>query len=146
MPNYTLLSIPAAYITAVVPHVYAVELIKRANNGRWANANAQGSAFKSHLQRTIPAPTLAKFERAESAHRNGLENLPLFAAAVLAAAHAGVEPAAVAWTAWAFCGLRVVYNGIYIHVSDNKVSFARSAVWAVGVLLCFSLFVRAALV
>ncbi|KAF4307766.1 Membrane-associated eicosanoid/glutathione metabolism (MAPEG) protein [Botryosphaeria dothidea] len=145
MSNSTLLAIPAMYITTLVPHFYAISLIKRANNGRYANANAHGSAFAQHLQRAVPAATLAQYERAERAHRNGLENLPLFAAAVLAARLAGVEHA-VGATAWAYVASRVVYNGLYIRIEDDRKAVARSGVWAAGLVLCLSLFVRAAMV
>ncbi|EOD45996.1 Membrane-associated eicosanoid glutathione metabolism protein [Neofusicoccum parvum] len=91
MPNYSLLSIPAMWLTAQVPHAYAVNLVKRANNNRFDNANSKGSAFQASLKTAVPAATLARYERAEAAHRNGMENLPFFAAAVLAAKWAGVE-------------------------------------------------------
>lgn len=86
MPNHTLLAVPAMWLTAIAPHSWAVEFIKKHNNGRFDNSNAKGQAFNAKLQANVPADVLARFERAESAHRNGLENLPLFAVGVLAAA------------------------------------------------------------
>lgn len=85
MPNYTLLAVPAMWLTALAPHSWAVEYIKKHNNGRFDNANSKTQAFSAKLQANVPADVLARFERAEAAHRNGLENLPLFAVGVLAA-------------------------------------------------------------
>lgn len=142
MPNYTLLSIPAMWLTAIIPHSYAVGFIKKHNNGRFDNANSKGHAWNAKLQSSLPADILARYERAVSAHRNGLENLPLFAAAVLAATWVGVD---VSGSAWTYVGLRLVYNLIYINVSTVRASFARTGLWALNTLLCLSIYVRAAL-
>lgn len=85
MPNYTLLTIPAMWLTALAPHAWATPYVKRHNGGRFDNANFKTSAFAAKLAANVPADVLATYERAEAAHRNGLENLPLFAAGVLAA-------------------------------------------------------------
>lgn len=85
MPNYALLTIPAMWLTAIAPHSWAITYVKKHNNGRFDNANAKTQAFGAKLQANLPADVLARFERAEAAHRNGLENLPLFAVGVLAA-------------------------------------------------------------
>ena len=133
------------WITAQLPHAFAVATIKRANNGRYDNANAKGNAFVSSLQKTVPAETLAKFERCESAHRNGLENLPFFAAAVLATKIAGVDPTFVNVSAWSYIALRVLYNYCYITIKSHRKSLLRSAVWGVSTAVCITMFVRAAL-
>ena len=142
MPNYTLLAIPAMWFTALAPHSYAIGYIRKHNNGWFDNANSKGHAWNSKLQSSIPADIMARYERAESAHRNGLESLPFFAAGVLAATWAGVD---VSWGAWAYVGFRVVYNFIYINVSTRRESFTRTGIWAVSSLLCLSFYVRAAL-
>lgn len=85
MPNYDLLAVPAMWLTAIAPHSWAIGYIKKHNKGRFDNANSKTQAFGAKLQANVPADVLARFERAEAAHRNGLENLPLFAVGVLAA-------------------------------------------------------------
>ncbi|KUI64276.1 hypothetical protein VM1G_11088 [Cytospora mali] len=127
MPNYTLLAIPAMWLTTLAPHVYAIGYIKKNNNGRFDNANSKGHAWNAKLQSTVPADVLARYERALAAHRNGLENLPLFAAGVLAAKWAGVD---VSWSVWTYIGLRVAYNFIYINVSTLKNSYTRTGIWS----------------
>jgi uncharacterized MAPEG superfamily protein len=142
--NYSLLAIPAHWLISLVPHSYAMQLVKGATNGRWNNANPKGSSWAAELQRSVPADILARHERAEAAHRNGLENLPIFAAAVLAANVAGLDRGLVDAHAAVFLGLRVVYTLIYINVGKGKASFARTGVWLSSILVCFSLIGRAA--
>ncbi|KKY21747.1 putative membrane-associated eicosanoid glutathione metabolism protein [Diplodia seriata] len=145
MPHYALLSIPAMWVVSIYPHMYAVNLIKSANNNHWDNTNSRGSAWSEKLKQAVPADVLARFERAEAAHRNGLENLPLFGLAVLSAEWAAVPEGTVAATAWAYIAMRIVYNALYLNVTDLKKSFARSGLWVVSSLVGLSLFVRAAL-
>lgn len=130
------------WLTALAPHPYAVGLIRKHSKLRFDNANSKGHAWNAKLQASLPADVLARYERAESAHRNGLENLPLFAAGVLAATWAGLD---VTWSAWAYVGLRVLYNFVYINVSTVRKSFTRTGIWAGSTLVCLSLYVRAAL-
>ncbi|KAL1639237.1 hypothetical protein SLS58_008079 [Diplodia intermedia] len=145
MPHYALLSIPAMWVVSLYPHMHAVNLIKSANNNRWDNTNSRGSAWSATLKQSVPADVLARFERAEAAHRNGLENLPLFGLAVLSAEWAAVPESTVAATAWAYIALRIVYNAMYINVTEMKKSFVRSGVWVLSSAVGLSLFVRAAL-
>ncbi|OJD36255.1 membrane-associated eicosanoid glutathione metabolism protein [Diplodia corticola] len=145
MPHYAILSIPAMWLVSLYPHAHAVGLIKSANNNRWDNANSKGHAWSATMQQSVPADVLARFERAEAAHRNGFENLPLFGLAVLSAEWAAVPEATVAVTAWTYVALRVAYNALYLNTTDVKTSFARSGVWALSSLVGLSLFVRAAL-
>ncbi|KAI1842967.1 hypothetical protein JX265_001681 [Neoarthrinium moseri] len=143
--NYSLLAIPAHWFISVVPHAYAMRLIKGATNGRWNNANPTGSAWKTEMQRSVPADVLAQFERAEAAHRNGFENLPLFAAAVLSGHVAGLDRGTLDTHAAAYLALRVLFTVLYINTSKLKTSYLRSLVWTAGVGICISLFVQAGL-
>ncbi|KAH8901116.1 hypothetical protein GQ53DRAFT_814597 [Thozetella sp. PMI_491] len=144
MPNLSLLSIPAMWLTIMVPHTYSFVIVTRANNGRYDNANSRGHAFTSTLQKTLPSDVLAMYERCKSAERNGFENLPLFAAAVLAANYAGVDKTTLDATAWSYVALRIVYTLCYINIKSQKKSHIRSGVWALSIFACMSLFARAA--
>lgn len=59
-------------------------IIRKANNGFWNNANSRSTEWVGSLQKSVPGETLARFERAEAAHKNGLESAPFFVGAVLA--------------------------------------------------------------
>lgn len=55
-----------------------------------------------------PPHILARAQRADAAHQNGMESFPLFAVATLAAAYAGVDTGEVATLQKAYLGLRYV--------------------------------------
>jgi hypothetical protein len=58
-------------------------MIKNANNGYWDNRNPRGVDAAAMYKNSVPAAVFAKFEKAEGAHKNGMENLPLFIGAVI---------------------------------------------------------------
>ena len=89
--NYSIYAIPAFYILALVPQFYSTILIYRATNGRFDNVNPRGAAFSDTCKKSLDKATLGRFERARAAHVNALENLPLFAAAVICGNIAGLE-------------------------------------------------------
>lgn len=74
--------------------------------------------------------------RAMAAQNNGFEALPLFIAGVLAAQQNHAAQDRIDALAMAFIAIRVVYIALYL---ANKPPL-RSAVWAVGVACCISLF------
>ena len=63
-------------------------MAKKANNGHWDNTNPRNT---SYLEGKVPKEALARYERAEAAHLNGMESAPFFVGAVLAGNFAGLE-------------------------------------------------------
>lgn len=63
-------------------------MAKQANNGHWDNTNPRNT---SYLEGKVPKEALARYERAEAAHLNGMESAPFFIGAVLAGNFAGLE-------------------------------------------------------
>ena len=104
--NYSFYSIPVYWFLALVPHAYAVRfnlfqtteyssidswqvaVAKKANKGFWDNTNPRNIGY---LEKNISKEALAKYERAEAAHANGMENAPYFIGAVLAGNLAGLD-------------------------------------------------------
>ncbi|MCJ1370971.1 hypothetical protein MMC20_002186 [Loxospora ochrophaea] len=135
-PNYSLYSVLAFWAIAVAPHAYATHIAKSANNGVWSNANPRGAKLNEHLRKTIPAETFARYERAEAASKNGFENLPLFGIAIAFGNIAQLPASTLNAVAGGVVGLRMLYNFLYVGISDEKASFARSGVWFLTVGLC----------
>jgi uncharacterized MAPEG superfamily protein len=79
LPHQTLLNLPQA------------GLIKKSNNNKWNNHNPRGCETNPSYQKSVPAACYARFERAEAAHQNGMENAPFFVGAVLAGNMVGVD-------------------------------------------------------
>jgi len=79
-------------------------------------------------------------QRAHAAHLNSFEALPIFAAAVLAALHTGLDPQLVDRLAIAFVALRSGYGLAYL----ADVHWLRSLLWVGGLGCCVALLLYAA--
>ncbi|MCJ1251960.1 hypothetical protein MMC30_009198 [Trapelia coarctata] len=142
--NYSLYAIPASLFLALLPHLYAVQLIKSANNGRWDNSHPRSTAYNDKLQKTVPNAIFRKFERGEAAHKNGMENLVIFSTAVILGNMANLPAGTLNTVAGGYLALRVLYNVAYIQTTANKYSYMRTGIWASSILLCMYQMVRAA--
>lgn len=141
-PNYSVHALTAFYVMAFVPHLYSVALIYRATNGRQNNVNPRGVSSLETYQKSCDKATYARYERARAAHANALENLPLFAAAVICANIAGLDVAMVNMVCGVFLGLRTVYLSLYIAIERQALSYARSMVWMASAACCLYLLVK----
>lgn len=142
--NYNLLAIPAYYVFSLLPHVYAGAILS-SNGYHVNNANPKASLSPSSVKGKVPDVVFQKYQRAENAQSNNMEQMPLFAVAVLASIIA--ERSTVsglgntlkgddATGLTSFIGIwfvvRAIYNIAYVQTSDHMVSFFRSTMWAIG--------------
>ncbi|KAJ4415141.1 hypothetical protein N0V82_007511 [Gnomoniopsis sp. IMI 355080] len=136
--NYSLYTIPAAWVVAIAPHFYAASL------GGKTFDNRSPRTYTSSLKDTqsLDAATKQRIIRAEGAQQNGFENVGLFAAAVVAANIAKVDN----WTLNALSGgylvSRVLYNLVYINNESESMANARSATFLSGIGMIFTLFIK----
>ncbi|MDF7676776.1 MAPEG family protein [Neisseriaceae bacterium ESL0693] len=98
------------------------------------------TSLNNHQPRDFMAHTEGKAARANAAQQNGFEVFAPFAAAVIIA-HATGNAAQATINFWSvlFIFSRIAYTWCYIH--DR--AFARSAVWAGGILCIVALFIAA---
>lgn len=160
-PNLALVSIPAYFILCGIPHAYALYVANNGDLSHADNRNPRSTTFISGLQSSLPPAQYARYERAEAAHKNGMENMPLYIGAVFAGLI--VEQAAVAKVfglqsagaaavsglsrfVFAWFAVRTLYTIVYINTENNKWSYLRTAIFLVGQGLCFEQFWRAAVV
>ncbi|KAJ4351755.1 uncharacterized protein N0V89_007098 [Didymosphaeria variabile] len=143
--NYPLLAIPAYYVFSVTPHIYAMNLLKSAGY-KVNNTNPKASLSPANVQGKVPDAVFGKYQRAENAQNNNLEQLPLFAAAVLASILAErvagpsvkiggtseLDPTGLTMFVGAWFAIRAAYNVAYISIDEHSKSFARSGLWATG--------------
>jgi uncharacterized MAPEG superfamily protein len=140
--NLSVYGIPVYYVLSLLPHSYALGLV-RSQGSKWDNANPRSTNLDEAVKKSVTADIYGRFERAESAHKNGMENLPVFMAAVILGNMAKLDSTYLnAFTA-AFLSSRVVYTYCYITIADRKRSFFRSVIWAVGMLMCMTTIVKA---
>ena len=140
--NYSIYAIPAYWFLALIPHAFGVQRIKKANNGRWNNANPKSTAYHATMEKSVPAEVFATYERSEAAHKNAMENLPLFATAVILGNMAKLPANTLNTVVGAYLGLRVAYTFAYINTTSQRLSFVRTGIWAASVSSLIYLLVR----
>ncbi|KAG9061458.1 hypothetical protein KI688_007449 [Linnemannia hyalina] len=141
MSNTPLLMLPAATAVAYAPH-FIRGFIVIYYTKKWNNISPRGQLEKVESRMTKAGWAMAK--RAEGAHTNGIETLPVFFGAVLAALHAGVAKDTVSFYSTFFVASRVVYNIVYILNTNQLSALARTGIWTAGMVACFKLFLAAA--
>lgn len=157
--NYPLLSIPAYYVLSLAPHVFANSYII-SHGFKPDNSNPHSASQGQKLSEKLPPNVVAKYERAESCHRNSIENLPLYTAAVFAGLLAerttatglikgpdqGQQVTGLMGFVAAWFAVRSLYTVAYLQIESREKSFIRSGLWAVGTGLCIHQIYRAACV
>jgi uncharacterized MAPEG superfamily protein len=118
-------------IAAVLPYVWVVIAKRSAPNYNNRNPRAWLSKQEGNY----------KVQRAHAAHLNAFEAFAPFAAGVVMAQLAGVDPARIAQLAIAFVVLRVLHGVLYL----ADVPTARSLVWLGGYVCALALLALAAL-
>ncbi|KAK9357899.1 hypothetical protein V1504DRAFT_462910 [Lipomyces starkeyi] len=142
--NYSLFALPVYYVLSLYPHAYALNLIKAATNGQWDNANPRSTLWDETMKRIVPNETYTCFERAEAAHKNGMENFPLFATALVLGTVVELPSQRMNAFAGTFLIVRALYTAAYINIKRGKISFVRSWLWGLGMGLCISIIGMAA--
>eukprot|EP01111_Echinosteliopsis_oligospora_P018371 TRINITY_DN838_c0_g1_i1.p1 TRINITY_DN838_c0_g1~~TRINITY_DN838_c0_g1_i1.p1 ORF type:complete len:167 (-),score=33.21 TRINITY_DN838_c0_g1_i1:57-536(-) len=141
--NLTYYAIPAAWVISIVPHFYAIRLFTKSSGKEFDNANPKDLLPSTKSNPLIPDQTKQKIARCESAAANGFENLPLFAAAVVASNVAKVPTRTTHLIVAGYLASRVIYNILYIRTDDPKKGAVRSVFYTVGAGFLFSLFIMA---
>jgi len=139
--NFSILSVPAYYVLSVLFHTYAVLLASRGQPTKWDNHNPRSSSVESRIQENLDSDLYAKYERAEAAHANGMENLPIFAAAIVVGNMARLK--GLEKIAGIYLALRAIYSVVSIQASDNRYTLVRTGLWAASLGVCFNVFRRA---
>jgi uncharacterized MAPEG superfamily protein len=96
-----------------------------------------GQAYDNKHPRQQQATLEGYGARAQACHQNQLEGFPMFAAAVFVAHLADADPRRSALLAGTYVVARVAYTIAYLTNAD----YLRSAIWTIGLLATFGLFV-----
>ncbi|WWC69948.1 uncharacterized protein I206_103892 [Kwoniella pini CBS 10737] len=141
--NYSLYAIPAGWLIAMVPLWWAAPIANKVSKGSYDNANPKDS-WANIDSKPIPLQLKGRIKRAIAAENNTHTNLPLFAAALVAANAAHVDTSSLHFYAGLWLISRIAYTFAYIFIEDRKKSAIRSALFGVGVLSVFALVIKAA--
>ncbi|KAM3088792.1 hypothetical protein ACMFMG_000421 [Clarireedia jacksonii] len=123
--NLSFYTIPAAWVLSILPHSYA---ITRSSN--FDNRNPREYSDNLEADKTIDETM------------NGMENMGLFAAAVVAGNVAGLPARTLNLLSGGYLVSRAVYNFVYINNTSGMMAHTRSAVYAVGIVHIMTLFVK----
>jgi uncharacterized MAPEG superfamily protein len=141
--NLSFFAVPVYWLLTMLPHTYAVLIARSANNGRWNNVSPRSSTWDETLRKSTPKEIYARYERGEAAHKNGMENLPLFVGAILAGNFAKLETRTLNLFVVLFLLIRILYTIFYVSISSHRLSYLRSSTWFMGAALCMGIFVKA---
>jgi uncharacterized MAPEG superfamily protein len=121
--NIPLISIPLYYVLAIIPHGVAISRANKGNIKAHHNENPRGAAYADYLKKKLSARDLAAFERAEACHRNHMENMPLYVAAIfaglLANARMGEDQVGLNTFVYAWMAIRVAYTFAYMSTESR---------------------------
>jgi uncharacterized MAPEG superfamily protein len=117
-------------VAAVLPYLWTA--IAKSAGERYDNRDPRGWLARQDNPRT---------QRANGAQLNAFEAFPAFAASVLMAQFAGVDPAHITVLAIAFVVMRVLHGVVYLGGQHRL----RSLAWAGGFACVLALMVQAAL-
>jgi uncharacterized MAPEG superfamily protein len=124
--NVPLISIPLYYILAIVPHGYALVKASKGNIKAHHNENPRGAAYAEVLKKKLSVRELAAFERAESCHKNHMENMPLFVAVIfaglLANTRLGEDSVGLNRFVYGWMITRVLYTVAYITTESRSLA------------------------
>lgn len=142
--NPSILSIPAYFVLAMIPHGWAIKVASQGRISTWDNRNPRNTDLKAKLKARLPAETYAKYERLEACHANSIESFPLFTAAIVLGNIAGLKKAELtSFAAW-FLVVRITYMAVYASHKTQGLAALRTGIWYVGVGLCFKAIIQAA--
>jgi uncharacterized MAPEG superfamily protein len=99
-------------------------------------AKKLGGSYNNHDPRTRAQSYEGMARRAYSAHQNGFEAFPLFAAAVLVAEMKGGPRVTVDMLAMAYVGFRAAYTAAYIYDRPSL----RSVLWVLALAAAIGIF------
>ncbi|KAI8275424.1 hypothetical protein K4K56_001383 [Colletotrichum sp. SAR 10_98] len=137
----SLYTVPAAVASIMAAHTYA----SMASGKLYDVANPRKLNDVVAADEKLNKIIKARIFRAEAAAANGFETLGLYAAGVVAANVAGVDPRFVNTISFSYIGLRILYNIVYIRLQDNR-NWApvRSLSWILSIACTFTLYFTAA--
>jgi uncharacterized MAPEG superfamily protein len=129
--NPSILAIPALHLLSILPHSYALNVATQGNLMKWDNRNPRSTTMKAKLKDRLDAESFAFYERLEACHANGMENLPLFATAVILGNMAGIKKdglGGMTGFAATFLAVRIAYTAVYLANKTQGLTLARSGV------------------
>jgi len=135
--NFSFYSVPAAWVLALFPHIYA-----SAQSKSFDNRSPRSYTKSLDQDQTIDQATKDRILRCEGAQQNGFENIALFATAVVAGNLAGLSAQTLNTLTGGYLASRMIYTYIYINNTSDAMANARTGIFLTGIGLIFTLFIK----
>ncbi|KAF7882160.1 hypothetical protein EAF00_011676 [Botryotinia globosa] len=135
--NLSLFGVPAAWLLAHAPHMYAA-----ISSGCFDNRSPRDFPKSLEADQRLDKAKKSRIRRAHAAGANGYESIGLFASAVVAGNVAGLSHTTLNTLTGGYLISRAVYNFIYINNESQGAAAARSLAWLFGIGQIFTLFIK----
>ncbi|KAL2823666.1 hypothetical protein BDW59DRAFT_95530 [Aspergillus cavernicola] len=139
--NYSVHSIVAAYGIGMIPHGYY--FVKMMANAKGLATNILPRENLSNLQGKVTNQVWTQLAKARGAHLNAMENLPLFAVAMLAGNVAKLPTSELNILSLEYLGARLLYIATYMGARSEALSYVRTGLWAWSVSIPIFALVKA---
>ncbi|SJX62642.1 uncharacterized protein SRS1_13429 [Sporisorium reilianum f. sp. reilianum] len=145
--NLSWAGVPLSLLLAALPHWYTIYLAESNKvQGGWSNVNprfwVQSLIAKSTTTKLTPLEL--KILRGQSCQANAFENVPLFVASIVWANYTGLHVATINRFVVGYLLSRVLFTVLYVNTSGKANSFARTAVFQVGIGWIISIWLKGA--
>ncbi|TWU73161.1 hypothetical protein ED733_003226 [Metarhizium rileyi] len=126
--NISILTVPAAFGLALIPHVYAVYA---AGFAIYDNSNPR--AYRDTLLKntSINKALKSRILRAEACSLNGLETIGIYAASVVVGNYAQLDVATLNSLSVGYLASRLAYTLSYVFIRNRRLSWLRTAIWQI---------------
>ncbi|PWN53466.1 hypothetical protein IE53DRAFT_384039 [Violaceomyces palustris] len=146
-PNLSLLALPASMVLAALPHWYTIVLAEvNKVQGGWSNVNPRSWVAQLNSKAASGKKLTAlelKILRGQSCQANAFENVPLFAAAIAVGNLAKLPNSSLNSFVLTYLLSRALFTYFYLSTETKAASFLRTAVFQVGVLYIWYIFIKA---
>ncbi|KAL4913415.1 hypothetical protein BDW62DRAFT_214212 [Aspergillus aurantiobrunneus] len=126
--NYSVPSIVAAYGIGLIPHGYYFVTMMANANGLATNILPRENL--TNLKGKVTDKVWTQLAKARGAHLNAMENLPLFAVAMLAGNVAKLPTNELNVLSLEYLGVRLLYMATYMGARSEAISYMRTGLWA----------------
>lgn len=146
--NLSWAGVPLSLLLGALPHWYTIYLAESNKvQGGWSNVNprfwVQRLIAKSNTTKLTPLEL--RILRGQSCQANAFENVPLFIATLVWANVTRLETGTINNFVVGYLASRAVFTVCYLYISGRVNSFARTAVFQVGIIWIITIWLKGAM-
>ena len=137
--NISFETIPVSWLIAIAPRIWARRSYNTSTGKDLDNRHPRHFSQSVADDASLSAETRGRIIRAEAALNNSLDNVALFAAAIVAGNAARLSPKLLNGLSLTYLACRVVFNVVYI----RNMPVLRTVAFFSGLGTCFTMFIAA---